>query len=189
MDQLKDDRIRDTTKKIYFKIWRYFNEFFIKLDVKPETWEQRLTLFVRFLIKRRWKSTTIKSYISAFKVILYNIGVELNPDQYLLASLTCACRIKHDRIHVKVPICRKLLNWILDRCTTYFKRQQQIYLGKLYRAILASAYYGMLRIGEITAGDHPIKAVDVKIATNKKKLLFILRTLKTHNKGNNPQIV
>ena len=65
----------------------------------------------------------------------------------------------------------------------------QVYLSCLYQAIFTAAYYGMLRIGEVTSGDHPVKAVDVHVAENKRKFLFILRTLKTHGLGNKPQMI
>ena len=47
----------------------------------------------------------------------------------------------------------------------------------------------MLRIGEVATGDHPILARDVHIAFNKKKLLFKLRTSKTHTMSSKPQII
>ena len=49
------------------------------------------------------------------------------------------------------------------------------------------AFYGLFRVGELAKGDHPVKARDVFLATNKRKMLFILRTSKTHGKGSRPQ--
>ena len=71
----------------------------------------------------------------------------------------------------------------------HFKSTNQEYLGKLYTAIFSSAYYGLLRIGEIAKGSHPILAKDVQIGLNKKKILFILRTSKTHWKDSKPQLI
>ena len=51
------------------------------------------------------------------------------------------------------------------------------------------SYYGMLRIGEVSTGDHPIKATDVHIGQNKQKLMIILQTSKTHNLFDKPQII
>ena len=48
-------------------------------------------------------------------------------------------------------------------------------------------YFGLFRIGELTKGEHPVLACDVHIASNKKKILFILHTLKTHGKYAKPQ--
>ena len=55
--------------------------------------------------------------------------------------------------------------------------------------VFAAVFYGMLRIGEVTTGDHPIEAADVHIRENKNKLLFMLQTLKTHWNNARPQLV
>ena len=47
----------------------------------------------------------------------------------------------------------------------------------------------MLRIGEVTLGPHAILARNVNVGINKKKLLFVLNSSKTHGKGQNPQMV
>ena len=47
----------------------------------------------------------------------------------------------------------------------------------------------MLRIGEITAGTHPVRVKDVKLGENKHKILFIFRTSKTHWLDSRPQRV
>ena len=59
----------------------------------------------------------------------------------------------------------------------------------LYRALFATTYYGMFRVGEVTSGSHPILAKDVHIGINKNKMLFMLRSSKTHHKGNHPQTI
>ena len=52
-----------------------------------------------------------------------------------------------------------------------------------------TSYFGMFRVGEITHGDHSIKARDIHIMQNKKKLLIMLRSSKTHCKADKPQYV
>ena len=59
----------------------------------------------------------------------------------------------------------------------------------MYRALFTSAYFGLLRVGEITKGDHLVLAKDVHVAQNKRKIQFILRTSKTHWKDNRPQLI
>ena len=39
IDKMKCNRVRNTTKKNYLGIWRTFNQFYIRLDIKPESWE------------------------------------------------------------------------------------------------------------------------------------------------------
>ena len=48
-------------------------------------------------------------------------------------------------------------------------------------------YYGLMRVGEVSQGDHPVKARDIHAATNKDKILVILRSSKTHGKSTYPQ--
>ena len=55
--------------------------------------------------------------------------------------------------------------------------------------MFVSAYYGLLRIGKIALGLHVIKVTDVHVGVNKKKVLFVLRSSKTHVLGSKPQIV
>ena len=69
--------------------------------------------------------------------------------------------------------------------TNYFGVQP--YLLKLFTAILVTMYFGLFRIGEVTESDHVVKAKDVQVGTNKNKILFILRTSKTHTAGDKPQ--
>ena len=92
-------------------------------------------------------------------------------------------------IQVKLPIRKHLLNTLILQINTHFRKKNQFYLMYLYRAIFMSSYYRMLRIGEVTSGTHPKLAKDVQSATNKRKILFILRTSKTHWCDKMPQMV
>ena len=187
MDKLKNDRNRSSTKANYYCIWRSFNEFIIKLDTKPATWEERLVLFVGYLIQNNRKSTTIRSYISAIKAVLREDGEILNEDTYLLTSLTRACKLKNDRVHTRLPIKMGMIEILIDQCDTMF--QTQPYLLILYKSMIITAYYGLFRVGEIAKGSHAVKACDVHIGKNKNKLMFILHTSKTHGRDAQPQIV
>ena len=64
-----------------------------------------------------------------------------------------------------------------------------MYLSLLFKAVFSTSYYGLLCVGEVTTGSHLIRVVDVHIAANKKKLMFILWTSKTHGLNKHPQIV
>ena len=50
-------------------------------------------------------------------------------------------------------------------------------------------YFGLLRVGEATRSRHVIKAKDVHVGTNKKKLMLVLHSSKTHNESSKPQII
>ena len=192
MEKLKLERNRGSTRKNYYSIWKKFNQFFIQLDEKPESWEERIILFVGYLVAKKLKANTNKSYISAVKGVLKSDGIEVNEDRYLISSLTRACKYRNDyHVRIRAPIKKNILEILLEETDQYFGKLGQPYLMHLYQAIFMAAYYGMLRVSEIGSGQdlHPIKATDVHIGTNKNKMLFVLRTSKTHWRDEKPQFV
>ena len=78
---------------------------------------------------------------------------------------------------------------ILVKAVPKLFSSEQPYLVSLYSALLSTIYYGLFRIGELTQNQHVGKACDVHIGENKNKMHFLLRSSKTHNFGDNPQIV
>ena len=81
----------------------------------------------------------------------------------------------------------RLIITVVDKI--YLNSKSQPYLATLYKAIFLAAYYGLLRIGEVTISPHVILARNIHIGKNKQKLLFKLDSSKTHNKCDKPQIV
>ena len=69
----------------------------------------------------------------------------------------------------------------------YFTETNQPYLEKLFKALFMASYYGLLHAGEVTKGPYVVLAKNVFIGENKDKILFILRTSKTHDLGDKPQ--
>ena len=189
VERLKSQNNRTSTKKTYYNVWKKFNQFYIRLDRKPKTWEDRLILFVGYLINDKKQSSTIKSYISAIRSVLSEDGVTLNENKFLLTSLTKACRLKNDRVKTRFPIQKGVLKILLKTTNNYYRGKGQSYLAKLYRALFVSAYFGLLRVGELTAGPHAIMVKNVHIGENKNKVLFILESSKTHGRNRRPQMV
>ena len=98
VDQLKREHHRSATREQYYGVWKCFNSFFIKLDVKPDNWEQRLVLFIGYLIDNDRKLSTIKSYISAIRSTLHDLGEKIINEDAQLTSLVKACRLKNDHM-------------------------------------------------------------------------------------------
>ena len=189
MDRLKNQRCRDTTRNTYYRIWKLFAKFYLRLDIKPQEWEDKILLFIAFLIDNGFQSSTVKTYLSALRCVLAESGIKLNDDTFLLSSLTRACRLRNDKVVHRLPLYRDLLHQLLAKTDEYFGNLQQVYLAKLYKAMFAAAYYGLLRVGEIADGEHAVLAKDVHIGTNKPKLLFVLWSSKTHCRGDKPQMI
>ena len=187
IDKLRLKRFRQSILDNYYSIWRAFNKFILRLDDMPNHWEDRVILYIGYLIKENRQSSTIRSYVSALRAILMEAGHELTEDKFLLKALTKACKLTNDRVRIKIPIKKHMLTELLDKLSEHFSSQP--YLKKLYRAIFSTAYYGMFRIGELTKGTHPILAKDAEIADNKRKMKFTLWSSKTHGKNKFPQTV
>ena len=190
--RLKSQCHRDTTRQIYYTIWKLFSEFYLKLDCKPTEWEERITLYAAYLIDTNKQYSTVNSYISAIKAVLQEEGIELKQNQFLLTALTRACKLHNDCFSVKLPIHQDLLAIILSEIhKAYNEKDHQPYLALLYRTIFSTSYFGLFRVSEKaqTPGNHAVKVGDVQIGQNKKKFMFVLRSSKTHNSGNTPQII
>ena len=170
-------------------MWKNFNLFFIRLDDKPTNWADRITLYVGYLISCGKQSCTIKSYISALKTVLLDNGITITNNQYLLSSLTRACRLENDHICQRLPIKKDLLLVLLRYVN--INLQQQPYLNKLYQALFSTLYFGLFHISELTwtKSKHAVLAKNVQVAQNKKKFQFTLFTSKTHDRNAKPQKV
>ena len=185
IDRLKMKRVRLTTSQNYLAIWRNFNQFLIRLDRMPNSWEDRTALFCAYLIENGSQSQTIKSYVSAIKSILRDDGYPWNEEKILLSSMVRACRLENDRLKCRFPIQKGLFELILFELKRTL--DGQFYLQTLYTALFSLAYYGLMRIGELAQGSHTVKASDIHIGTNKNKILLVLYSSKTHGVNSHPQ--
>ena len=187
VERLKNQSNRESTRMSYHKIWTRFNKFIIRLDIKPKTWEERVALFAAQMVEEGKKSSTIQSYVSAIKSTLKKDNYEWCDNKILLATIIGACKIKNDIVKTRFPIRIGLLEIMLFEINRVYNKQ--IYLETLLKAYFALSYYGLFRVGELATGEHQVKACDVHTALNKKKILVILHSSKTHSKGSIPQKV
>ena len=98
LETLKWNCHRNSTKDQYYSAWKMFNNLFLKLDVKPTTWEEHISLFAAYLANNKRQSSTIKSYVSAIKAILFQAGVDISEDRATINWVAQACRQHTDRI-------------------------------------------------------------------------------------------
>ena len=187
LDKFKCHQTRASTRETYHKAWRIFNKFLLRLDQSQTgvSWEERVVLFGSHLVNQGIQSSTIKSYFCAIKHILRTDGYEWNDKKAMLSSITKSCRLLNDRVLIRLPIRKRLLELLLFEVQRIYPNQP--YLEKLYLAMFSISYYGMFRIGEIAESPHAMKAKDVHIANNKNKILVILYSSKTHGRDSFPQ--
>ena len=120
LENLKSTQTRESTGETYHSIWRQFNQFIIKLDKKPKTWEERVALYGAFLVQTGIQSSTLKSYVSAIKCILRSDNYDWCDDRLSLTILTRACKLKNDRVRTRLPIQLGLLEILLHEMERYF---------------------------------------------------------------------
>ena len=108
-------------------------------------------------------------------------GYKWTEDLVLLLTLTRACRLQNDVFHCHLPIHKGLFELILFELQRIY--DDQVYLRTLFSAVFCLAYYGLMRVGELAAGDHPVHAKDMHIGTNKNKILLVLCSSKTHTRA------
>ena len=189
LERLKNKQTRDTTTQNYLGIRRHLNKFLINLDHLDRnlTWEDRTALFGAYLVDNGIQSSTLKSYFSAIKHVLRQGGYSWNDNTFLLSSLIRSCKLQNDKVKVRLPIKKGLLEMLLFEIKRTYKDAGQNYLYDMYIAILCLTYYGMLRVGEITQGPHTLKACNVHVGDNKEKIMVVLYTSKTHGQESSPQ--
>ena len=191
LQQLRNKQTRESTLDNYISIWRQLNKFVIKLDYGDHlSWEEKTALFGAYLIQGGIQSSTLKSYFSAIKFVLKQDGYEWNDKKALLSSLARSCKLVNDRVKIRLPVQKGLLELLMFEIGRYYgAANPQPFLKTLYQAIFCLAYHGMFRVGELTKGPHTIQAENIHIGENKDKLLVILYSSKTHGQESRPQRV
>ena len=187
LERLKSNQHQDSTKANYVSIWRSFNAFLVHLDRRPKAWEDRTSLYCAYLVERGVKSTTIRSYISAIKHILITDKYEWDDNRIMVNVISRACKLSNDRVTIRFPIHIGLLETMLFEMERLYSKQP--YLLIMFKALFLVAYYGLMRIGEITQSRHVLKACNVFLGTNKKKFLLILNSSKMHTMADEPQLI
>lgn len=186
-DLLNDGGVKNNTKSSYRTAYLSFTRFNLSLDRMPERLDDQLAVYVASRVEKGDHSNTIESYLSGIKYMLGKDGIEINTRTARLRSLIKACKYKNDQVVHRMPISEHLLVKLIQRVDEIFASQP--YLCKLYRCMLVMGFYGMLRVGEMATGEHPILARDVHLNHRLKKVQIILRTSKTHGRGDQPQYV
>lgn len=178
---------RDSTKRAYRTAYLDFTKFNLSLNNMPERLDDQLAVYVAYRVELGDHSNTIESYLSGIKYMLNKDGIEINTRTTRLRALIKACKYKNDKVIHRMAITETLLVKLVKQLDSIFASQP--YLRKLYRCMMVMGFYGMLRVGEMASGAHPILARDVHFNHRLKKVQLILRTSKTHGKGNQPQYV
>lgn len=160
------------------------------MDRIPGNWEDRLIVYVTGLVHvKKLYSSTIQSYISGIKKLLDIEQIPFNVDKATLKALVRVSKLENDKVKTRLPINKRMLHVLLDQINDYYLNKGQPYLASLYRAMCSLAYHGLLRVGEITESKDNVFVKDVTSSIKTKELQIILRSSKTHGRGDKPKII
>ena len=190
IDRLQFRQTRNSTANTYLIVWRQLNKFVISLDSKEHlSWEQKTAMFGAYLVDTGVQSSTLKSYFSTIKFVLKQDGYDWDDNKVLLNSLIRGCKLENDRLKIRLPIQKGLLELLLFELERKFVNSDspQPYLESMYKAMFCLAYYGTMRVGELTLGPHTVIAGNIHVDHNKDKILVVLYTSKTHGEESGPQ--
>ena len=133
LEELKQYRHQESTKRNYHTIWKNLNNFVLRLDVMPPTWEKRVALYCGYLVDECGvQSSTLKSYVSAIKDTLLMDGYDWKDDKMLMSTLTKSCRMKNDKVRNRFPIQDGLLDILLYEIIQKY-RESQPFLEIMYK--------------------------------------------------------
>lgn len=193
VDRIKNHKYQESTRLAYHNQWVACNQFLLRFNNLPEDWGDRLVLYAAALAEDGKAPATIKTYISGIRQVLLLDKVQFTDRSFELKAIVRASKLENNKIYVRMPITKQILKGVLKQLAIRY--DQQPYLQAMYRAMCVAAYYGMLRIGEITGGKHSLKAQHV-IRTRQKiggkvvtGVRLYLRSSKTHGIGDYPQAV
>lgn len=120
LESINQSALKPKTKKLYHTVWVSFNQFLLKFNRLPRTWEEKILLFVTHLADSGKKPSTIKSYVSAIKNKLKTDGTEIDDQRVELTAIIRAVKLKDNRIFVRLPINKRILAVLLDQADLFF---------------------------------------------------------------------
>ena len=139
--------------KVYRRAWNLFNQAFtnmglvfngsIDLPLSPD----QIILFVGYLSNAGFASASITSYTSAIGYIHKLLNMPDPTSQFLVQKLLSACNKVNNSVDTRLPITIVVLQRLvcaLDHTVP------NLYLRQLFKAMYSVAFFGLMRLGEIT---------------------------------------
>ena len=176
-----DTALAPSTKASYQNAWQHFRKFhstyYPGSPVLPVTTEQ-IAQFITVCHHRNLQPSTITSYLSAISYV-HKIRGLVNPtDSFLISKLLHGLR-RNKQADKRLPLTIKHLQLI----TAYLKSSTNKYTYRLLKAMFLTAFFGLLRAGEIARSvKSPINVIqrrDIEFAIEDSKVTSI--TLKMRN--------
>lgn len=150
MNKLLDSSLTASTSSSYTHAWSTFRNFAEKYSLRTDIPIQQhiLVLYVAFLFSQDYAPSTITSYLSAISHVHKLNGLQDPCSSFVVQKVLTGARKLKPTTDVRIPITRAILHKLLDSLQHTISN---LYEKILFRAMFSLAFYGFLRIGEITS--------------------------------------
>ncbi len=185
MDHLEEEKhlqlrggVARSTISSYDSKWQKFVFFVSRLDRHVAGWEDRIIYYVVHLTNQGYAPSTVRSHLSAIRFKLKTDGQKLEENHFVLKLLLKLCLKSYVAHKAKLPVTQVIFEAIMAA------------EAKLFRAIFAAAYYGLFRVGEVTASPHNLLRQHVGITKQGGDIIrMLLLTSKTAQVPGLPQTI
>ncbi len=126
------------------------------LDEPTTSWDDNIVYYVTHLVNQFISSATIRSHLSGIKYMLKLGGIDLKETSFLVHVLLQAgdrARAEEGIEFIRIPITETVLLKLLVITPVVIRNSFEV---KLLRMVMTVAFYGLLRISEITGPVHQI---------------------------------
>lgn len=152
---LLDSSLTNSSTASYSHAWMIFQNFAQKYDFTLElpVKQHILVYYVAYLFSEDYAASTITSYLSAVSYI-HKLNNFRDPcSSFLIQKLLLSARKLRPSQDVRIPITRKILHQICDVLPVTVSNAFE---SAMFKAMFLLAFYGFLRIGEITSAQKVI---------------------------------
>ncbi|XP_072050355.1 uncharacterized protein [Amphiura filiformis] len=156
MEALRDESHRLVRASVASSTWASYRkgiENFIDFREKfnlGSSWpanQSHIVAFISFLSSEGWAPSSINSNISAIAFV-HNINGWLDPTcSFLIKKLKEGCRRLNPRVDSRLPITPPILNKLVQHLPSICSSS---YEAQLFKAAFLLAFFGFLRVGELT---------------------------------------
>ena len=141
--------LSDSSTRSYSRAWTLFRTFAsdygltTDIPVKPDT----LALYIAYLFSMNYAASTITSHVSAISYIHKMNNVDDPTSLFMIQKLLYSSRKRRPTQDSRMPITKPILHKLCDALNSSVSNQFE---QSMFRAMFLLAFYGFLRIGEIT---------------------------------------
>lgn len=150
--QLLRSSLQPSSLPTYRRAWKLYSNFSIDvfgrcacpLPLPPSN----LAIFIAYLFKHNYASSTVNTYVSALGYVHRLAGVADPTKVFFIQEMLKGYGKVGARLDTRLPITVSILERLCTNCALVLDCE---YIACMFKAMCTTAFYAFMRIGEITA--------------------------------------